>query len=72
MSATDESQRSYAAVTRSSTSVLNNAKNTATRVLRDDLSLIKVDTVSRNEIPNEINEVRVEVAETLGREDTLS
>ncbi|EXL39553.1 hypothetical protein FOCG_17843 [Fusarium oxysporum f. sp. radicis-lycopersici 26381] len=48
--------------------VLKNPKNTGTRVLRDDLSPIAVDTVSRNAIPNEINEVRVEVAETLGRE----
>ncbi|RKK86961.1 hypothetical protein BFJ68_g17082 [Fusarium oxysporum] len=46
MSATDESQRSYAAVTRPSI----------------------LDTVSRNTTPNEINEVRVEVFETLGRE----
>lgn len=49
--------------------VLKNPKNTGTRVLRDDLSPIKVDTVRRNAIPNGINEVRVEVAETLGRED---
>ncbi|EXL66686.1 hypothetical protein FOPG_17159 [Fusarium oxysporum f. sp. conglutinans race 2 54008] len=109
MSATDESRRSYAAVTRSSTCMPEaasgtatstvplvptidtlyctidvsriqyddtrrlagtiRATNTGTRVLRDDLSSIKVDTVSRNAISNEINKIRLEVAETFGRED---
>ncbi|RKK77097.1 hypothetical protein BFJ71_g16814 [Fusarium oxysporum] len=44
-------------------------KNTGTRVLRDDVYPMRVDNVSRNAMLNQINEVRVEVAETLGRED---
>ncbi|KAG7403403.1 hypothetical protein Forpe1208_v016568 [Fusarium oxysporum f. sp. rapae] len=42
--------------------LLKSPKNTGTRVLRDDLSPIKVDTVSRKAIPNKINEVRAEAA----------
>lgn len=52
--------------------VLENLKDTGTRVLQDGLSPIEVDTVSRNAIPNEINEFRVEVAETLDRGDDTS
>ncbi|EXA30248.1 hypothetical protein FOMG_16889 [Fusarium oxysporum f. sp. melonis 26406] len=52
--------------------VLKSPKNTGTRVLRDEVYPIKVDNVSRNAMLNQINEVRVEVAETLGREDDTS
>jgi DNA polymerase III alpha subunit (gram-positive type) len=40
-----------------------------TRVLRDDLYPIKVDNVSRTAVLNEMNEIRIEAAETLGREN---
>ncbi|SCO54574.1 related to reverse transcriptase [Fusarium fujikuroi] len=39
------------------------------RVLRDDLYPIKVDNVSRTAVLNEMNEIRTEAAETLGREN---
>ncbi|KAF5973468.1 reverse transcriptase [Fusarium bulbicola] len=39
------------------------------RVLRDDLYPIKVDNVSRTAVLNEMNEIRIEAAETLGREN---
>ncbi|KAF5696188.1 reverse transcriptase [Fusarium globosum] len=39
------------------------------RVLRDDLYPIKVDNVYRIAVPNEMNEIRIEAAETLGREN---
>ncbi|KAF5973804.1 reverse transcriptase, partial [Fusarium bulbicola] len=39
------------------------------RVLRDDLYPIKVDNVSRTAVLNEMNEIRIEAVETLGREN---
>ncbi|KAF5963815.1 reverse transcriptase, partial [Fusarium bulbicola] len=39
------------------------------RVLRDDLYPIKVDNVSRTAVLNEMNEIRIEAIETLGREN---
>ena len=39
------------------------------RILRDDLYPIKVDNVSRTAVLNEMNEIRIEAAETLGREN---